>query len=260
MYDALLDLPTHLRKRLSSALGSGLIAPPYSQAAVRGSSGITEDIEGVVAALEDLEHLGITGRGAAAWLAMMDEVGSRALLPDLVWSGPEVPGLHARDTRRVYDELLGSAERSIWASTYAFFDGPKAFEVLSRRMDAVGELQVTLLLNIERRHGDTSSADALVRRFADRFWTADWPGIRRPSVFYDPRSLTARRPAGVLHAKAVVADEEALFITSANLTEAALDRNIEIGLLVRDRALAASLVCHFRGLIDRGLLSPLPSA
>jgi phosphatidylserine/phosphatidylglycerophosphate/cardiolipin synthase-like enzyme len=64
----------------------------------------------------------------------------------------------------------------------------------------------------------------------------------------------------VLHAKAVVADEEALFITSANLTEAALDRNIEIGLLVRDRALAASLVCHFRGLIDQGLLSPLPSA
>ena len=260
MYDALLDLPTHLRKRLSSALESGLIAPPYSQAAVRGSSGITEDIEGVVAALEDLEHLGITGRGAAAWLAMMDEVGSKTPLPDLVWSGPEVPGLHARDTRRVYEELLGSAVHSIWASTYAFFDGPKAFDVLSRRMDAVEELQVTLMLNIERRHGDTSSADALVRRFADRFWTADWPGTRRPSVFYDPRSLEAGRPAGVLHAKAVVKDEDAVFITSANLTEAALDRNIEIGLLVRDRALAASLVCHFRGLIDRGLLSPLPAA
>ena len=52
-----------------------------------------------------------------------------------MWSGLEVPGLHARDTRRVYEELLGSAERSIWASTYAFFDGPKAFEVLARRMD-----------------------------------------------------------------------------------------------------------------------------
>lgn len=260
MYDAFLDLPTHLRKRLSSALESDLIAPPYSQAAVRGSSGITEDIEGVVAALEDLEHLGITGRGAAAWLAMMDEVGSKTPLPDLVWSGPEVPGLHARDTRRVYEELLGSAVHSIWASTYAFFDGPKAFDVLSRRMDAVEELQVTLMLNIERRHGDTSSGDALVRRFADRFWTADWPGTRRPSVFYDPRSLTAGRPSGVLHAKAVVVDEEALFVTSANLTEAALDRNIEIGLLVRDRALAASLVCHFRGLIDRELLSPLPAA
>jgi hypothetical protein len=37
--------------------------------------------------------------------------------------------------RRVYEELLGSAERSIWVSTYAFFDGPKAFQVSARRMD-----------------------------------------------------------------------------------------------------------------------------
>ena len=49
-------------------------------------------------------------------------------------------------------------------------------------------------------------------------------------------------------------------VTSANLTEAALDRNIEVGLLVRDRALAASVSSHFRGLIERGLLNPLPMA
>jgi hypothetical protein len=48
-----------------------------------------------------------------------------------------VPGVHARDTRRVYAELLGSAEHSVWASTYVFFDGPKAFEVLARRMNAL---------------------------------------------------------------------------------------------------------------------------
>ena len=55
-------------------------------------------------------------------------------------------------------------------------------------------------------------------------------------------------PEGVLHAKAVVADEESVFITSANLTAAAWDRNIEMGLLVRDRALAATTVIHFRTL------------
>ena len=47
-------------------------------------------------------------------------------------------------------------------------------------------------------------------------------------------------------------------MTSANLTEAALDRNIEVGLLVRDRALALSVLSHFRGLIDRALLLLLP--
>ncbi len=117
---------------------------------------------------------------------------------------------------------------------------------------------MTLLLNIQRKRGDTSSADALVRRFADRFWGTDWPGSSRPRVFYHPRSLEPDGPGGVLHAEAVAADDEAVFITSANFTEAALDRNIELGLLLRDRALAASVSTHFRGLIDRGLLSPLP--
>jgi len=177
-----------------------------------------------------------------------------------VWSGPEVPGLHARDTRRVYEELLGSAERSIWACTYAFFDGPKAFEVLARRMEATSALRVTLLLNIQRKKGDTTSSEQLVRRFAEKFWKTDWPGSARPSVFYDPRALEPEGPGGVLHAKAVVADDEAVFITSANLTEAALDRNIELGVLIRDRAFALTVGGYFRSLIDRILLKPLPLA
>ena len=67
-------------------------------------------------------------------------------------------------------------------------------------------------------------------------------------------------PGGVLHAKAVVADGESVFITSANLTEAAFDRNIELGLLVRDRTLAETAVIHFRTLIEKGLLQLLPSS
>jgi len=38
-------------------------------------------------------------------------------------------------------------------------------------------------------------------------------------VYYDPRALDLEGPGGVLHAKAVVADDEKVFITSANLTE-----------------------------------------
>ena len=178
----------------------------------------------------------MSGPAAAAWIRTVDEATSRTPRPDLVWSGPEVPGLHARDTRRVFEELLGTAERSVWASTYAFFDGPKAFDVLARRMDARIELHVTLLLNIQRKRGDSTAAEQLVRSFADRFWGTDWPGTSRPRVFYDPRALEPEGPTGVLHAKALVVDDESVFVTSANLTEAALDRNIELGLLVRDQA------------------------
>lgn len=259
MSDAMLNLPSHLRERLAVALESGLLPPQPSTSALRSVLGPAENIEGASRALAEIEGLGISQSLAALWLRSLAKADARLPRPDLVWSGPEVAGLHARDTRRVYDELLGSAERSLWVSTYVYFDGPKAFEVLARRMDAVHALQVTLLLNIQRKRGDTTGAEQLVRRFAERLWRLEWPGRSRPHVFYDPRALDPDAPGGVLHAKAVVADDEAVFITSANLTEAALDRNIELGLLVRDRALAASISAHFRGLIDRGMLSRLPA-
>jgi phosphatidylserine/phosphatidylglycerophosphate/cardiolipin synthase-like enzyme len=258
MIYALLALPAHLRKRLASALESGILAKPYSTAALRSILGNREGGEDIVAALFELDRMGISGPATAAWIRTIEEATARLPRPDFVWSGPEAPGLHARDTRRVYEELLGSAERSVWACTYFFFDGPRAFDILARRMDARSELSVTLLLNIQRKRGDTTGSGQLVRRFADRFWTLDWPGLSRPRVYYDPRALEPEGPTGVLHAKALVVDYESVFVTSANLTEAALDRNIEVGLLVRDRALAATVSSHFRVLIERGLLRPLP--
>lgn len=260
MASGLLGLPAHQRRRLAEALESGVLNTSSNLVSLRSVLGLREGGEEVVIALSPLQRMGLSGPASAAWIRAIEEAAASASTPDLVWSGPEVPGLHARDTRRVYEELLASAERSVWASTYAYFDGPRAFEVIARRMDALPSLNVTLLLNIQRKRGDMTVADGLVRKFADRFWSTDWPGARRPHVYFDPRALEVDGPTGVLHAKAVVADEESVFITSANLTEAALDRNIEIGLLVRDIPLALSVVSHFRGLIDRELLHPLPAA
>ena len=259
MTDALVSLPPHLRKRLEGALDTGLITTSSSPATVRSVLGLRDGGEKLLDNLNALERMGVAGRAAAAWLRTVEQARTRSPSPDLVWSGPEVPGLHARGTRRVYEGLLGAAKHSIWASTYVYFDGPRAFATLAARMDAIPELQVTLLLNIQRKRGDTTAPDQLVRRFADRFWTSDWPGETRPRVYYDPRSLDLDGPAGVLHAKAVVADGEAVFTTSANLTDAALDRNIELGVLIRDRALAASVTSHFQGLVDREVLRPLPA-
>jgi phosphatidylserine/phosphatidylglycerophosphate/cardiolipin synthase-like enzyme len=258
MIDALIDLPSHLRQRLASALRSGLLVSPYPTASLRSVLNVGEGVEALSEALLALDRLGMPGPAVAEVLRTVDNAAARGPRLDLVWSGPAVAGLHARNTRRVYEELLGSAERSISASTYAFFDGPRAFEVLARRMDSRPELQVTLLLNVQRKRGDTTAADQLVRKFADRFWGTEWPGAARPRVFYDPRALEPGGPGGVLHAKAVVADDETVFVTSANLTEAALDSNIELGLLVRDRALALSVSTHFRALIDQRLLVALP--
>ena len=259
MIDTLHEIPSHVRVRLASALESGLLAPPWTAMAIRATVGGGYD-EPILQVLQGWERLGVSPVAGAAWLKSLRLAEVRTSPPDFVWTGPEVAGLHARDTRRVYEELLGSAERSIWASTYAFFDGSQAFKSLANRMDVVPGLEVTLLLNIDRKRGDTTAAETLVRRFADEFWHREWPGAVRPKVYYDPRSVETDGPGGVLHAKAVVADEESVFITSANLTAAAWDRNIELGLLVRDRALAATTVIHFRTLIEKDLLRRLPDA
>ena len=109
---------------------------------------------------------------------------------------------------------------------------------LARRTDAVPRMAVTMLLNIERRHGDTSAADAIAIRFATDF-KRNWPGTRRPDIYYDPRSVdTGDGPGAVLHAMAVVHDIEQVFVTSANLTPNGVERNIEASVLIRERLLA----------------------
>ncbi len=260
MIDALLELPTHRRERLARALASGLLVPPYEAAALSASLGQAPAIDTIAAALRRLDESGIPGPAIALALDAAARAGAKIERPALVWSGPEVPGLHARDTARVYEELLGGARRSLWISTFAYYDGPRAFATLAARMDANPELTVTLLLNIGRRPGETAAPERLVMRFAERLWRHDWPGERAPEVFYDPRSLEPSGAGGVLHAKAIVADEEVSFLTSANLTEAAFERNIELGVISRDVGLATSVVRHFQTLIERGILLALPSA
>lgn len=256
--DRLLDLPAHFRRRLVSALDSGALPVSSSPLMLGSELGLTDGAEEVSEALGELASQGISGQSVAHMLRAFDHATSKAPAPDIVWSGPPVQGLHARDTRRVYDELVRTAERSFWVSTFAFFDGPRAFKSLAERMEECPNLDVKVLLNIQRRRGDATKPDDLVRMFADNFWKREWPSENRPAVYYDPRSLDKDEPGGVLHAKAVIADEEALFVTSANLTEAAFERNIELGLLVRDRALALSVSMHFQLLIDSKKLQRLP--
>ena len=259
MTRALLDLPAHQRRRLAAALESGFLAAPFTPASVRSVLGVGEAAPALMATLDRWEALGVSGPAKAAWLRSLEETEGIREAPEFVWSGPEIHGLHARATRQALEQSLADAEKSVWLSTYAYFDGPRAFEPLARRMDESPDLAVTLLLNIERKRGDTTRADDVVRRFADRFWNKDWPGTRKPRVFYDPRSLATDGPEGVLHAKALIVDDELALLTSANLTEAALDRNIEMGVLLRDRTLAAMVIAHFRSLVERQLLLPLPA-
>lgn len=119
MIEALLAVPAHLRRRLVTALETGLITSNCSASSLRSALGISDGCEAIATALGDLERRGIAGPAVVAWMRAVGEAVARSRRPDLVWSGPGVPGLHARDTRRVHEELLGLAEHSVWAGSFA---------------------------------------------------------------------------------------------------------------------------------------------
>ena len=116
-----------------------------------------------------------------------------------------------------------------------------------------------LFLNVPRRHLDETSDAILLRKFADTFRDEIWPGERLPEVFHDPRSLATDGPTrACLHAKCIVIDEDRAFITSANFTEAAHERNIEAGTVITDTILSRALKAQFDTLVDHGALKRVP--
>ena len=130
-----------------------------------------------------------------------------------------------------------------------------AWKRLAERMDERPGLRVRLFLDVQRHPTDSSLETEILSRFVLRFRTQEWPGHKLPELYYDPRSLdqdAVKRSS--LHAKCIVVDRPVAFVTSANFTEAAQRRNIEVGALIRCEQFAARLVNHFEALADVGLL------
>ena len=65
---------------------------------------------------------------------------------------------------------------------------------------------------------------------------------------------TREPPDAKLHAKAVIVDSDDVLLTSANMTKAAYDKNIELGVLCHGGDIAAQIQRHFDGLIATGVL------
>ena len=64
-------------------------------------------------------------------------------------------------------------------------------------------------------------------------------------------------PDGRVHAKVAVADGKMCFITSANLTGYAMERNMEAGILITGGVVARGLNDHLRSLVETGVISPV---
>lgn len=70
---------------------------------------------------------------------------------------------------------------------------------------------------------------------------------------HDLRTIAYRARVS-LHAKAAIVDEEWALITSANFTDRGQSRNLELGVVIRDRGFAATVTEKLRRLMVLGSL------
>jgi phosphatidylserine/phosphatidylglycerophosphate/cardiolipin synthase-like enzyme len=262
MGSALHALPTSALRSLAQALHAGRLKPPVTGTGL-ARVGLGHLPPVTASEIQGLLDGGVSPAGIAWGLERLvaeRELQRAAHRAELVWTGPEVPGAGSRDTSVVVRELIESAERSVLIATYAIYRGAEVFKLLAGRMSVLPDLSVRMFVNVARPPGSQATEDQLLRSFVERFVTEDWPtGARFPEVFYDPRALSdAPGPKSVLHAKCVVVDDRRAFVSSANFTEAAQQRNIEAGVVVDDPAFAGALRDQFESLAGAGLLHRLP--
>lgn len=254
MKDPLLLLAPSELHVLATSIRTGRVAPPFSAL----NRLIGNNAKSVSERLGALITLGMSTEGIATCLDLAaDALGSRPPLEDLVdlvTTGPEVGGVANRSTSVVVSELFRNAQRSVFIAGYSVYQGQNVFHALAQRMAENATLQVRLFLDVPHKQGDKSSAREQVARFIHRFKTSQWPtGMPLPNVYCCEQLFEGQNgKPGSLHAKCVVVDVERVFVSSANFTEAAQQRNIEIGLLITSSVLAERIERFFGSLVDNG--------
>jgi phosphatidylserine/phosphatidylglycerophosphate/cardiolipin synthase-like enzyme len=113
--------------------------------------------------------------------------------------------------------------------------------------DAIGRnVQISLLLELAAIDGGHVSQDSIKMM----------KGLLPSANIYTWSTKMKRNATphiGAIHAKCAVADGELAFITSANLTSAAMERNIELGIFIRGGNLPSELHKHLDSLIVAGI-------
>jgi phosphatidylserine/phosphatidylglycerophosphate/cardiolipin synthase-like enzyme len=166
---------------------------------------------------------------------------------ELLWTGPS-PASHitARRIDQVLYDLIGSAKRDILLITFA---AHKISRLTDGLVNALNRgVQVRLILEFEETSEGQLSMDAL-NAFSEVI-------RHRSKIYYwplDKRERNAYGKPGKLHAKLAVIDDQAV-LSSANLTDDAFNRNLELGALFSGEEILQRLRRHFDSLCADGTL------
>lgn len=189
--------------------------------------------------------------------AVLSERQTQPAPPALVWSGPAPLKAAKRDTAVALRRLFESAQHRVVLAGYAFHHTAEILAPLHTAMVERG-VQVDVFLHIEIDDKDRPALETeegqemVLRKAIQRFLQKSWPGLPYPAIHYDPRPLTGEIYTS-LHAKCVVVDDREALVTSANFTDRAQTRNVEVGALIADHRFARQLAAQWHNTLIEGL-------
>lgn len=232
----------HLRV-LADRLGDGW--PEQATVHAVAVPGFAEAAGAVLAA----QHASaVPGSEAAAYLrglAAGHAQRSAAVRIESVWSGPSSHPVPVRATAQVLVDLVGDATSELLLMTYS----AKPYPPLLAALGAAVARGVAVSVVVETLQGAGSALNGAEPAAA----FAAVPGI---SLWHWPVAQRLEDSAK-MHAKIGVADRRVLLVSSANLTQSGVAKNIEAGLLVRGGTAPQRAAEHIAELQTRGVLARL---
>jgi cardiolipin synthase len=162
---------------------------------------------------------------------------------ELVWTGPTTPFVSARRTEQALLQVIHTAEQTLFITSFVAYDVSTVVNALNSA--AARGVSISMLLESSLDQGGSISFNALGSM-----------SILVPSAkLYAWRDKADPYSEGRVHAKVAVADRKMCFITSANLTGHAMEKNMEAGVLLSGGQVPALLSAHLASLVDTNLVS-----
>lgn len=168
---------------------------------------------------------------------------------ELVWTGPKTDLIPTRQTEQALLEVIESARVELFLVAYVFYKVPSIVDALNAVIKK--GVKISALLESPLSAGGNVTIDGM-KAMRDAV-----PGINIYQWNPTDRKDEGNDTTFSVHAKCAVADEKTAFITSANLTTAALERNMELGILVKGGRLPAKLHEHLKALVNTKVIEKI---
>lgn len=161
---------------------------------------------------------------------------------ELVWTGPTTPFAATRRTEQVLLDLISQAQRQLFIVSFVAYDVATIVDALNAA--SARGVEIRMLLEASTSQGGSLSINpiATMRSCVPLAELYAWTDRSLPFT------------EGRVHAKVVVADANKAFLTSANLTGHALEKNMEAGLLVTGNEVPETLHNHLFALINTKII------